>query len=282
MQSRESKVVSSKALDASLVVIECSGTRSGEHITSSSSGTYITHVVDADIRLVNDQVPSVEVDSNTTPDSTNTSHRGGEIDQDAKQDQVKSPLLKAENSQEESYGSNDMAHNHYLEEARKKTQERNMNSKPSVIPSIRLQNTANGRKLFDSCKSKVDSEPPNGSNDDITNPYECDQTLNVSADPVAVAASIAVDPASSPSSTTIDEGQTLPVSKLGCVLCHDAVAFCLRRLPAFCLKVTAFYFKTKLRFASRPSTFCSRTHCDLSQEGCVLSPRQLRFDLTAF
>ncbi|GKE17461.1 hypothetical protein Tco_1425038, partial [Tanacetum coccineum] len=25
------------------------------------------------------------------------------------------------------------------------------------------------------------SEPPNGSNSDITNPYECDQTLNVSA-----------------------------------------------------------------------------------------------------
>nr|GEY44234.1 hypothetical protein [Tanacetum cinerariifolium] len=285
MQSRESKVVSSKALDAILVVTECSGTKSGEHITSSSSGTYITHVVDAYIRLVNDQVPFIEVDSNTTPDSTNMSHRGGEIDQDAKQDQVKSPLLKAQiqekvfanaalknelrkfsetsvdtkfakpsilrkpvlqphrnqsvvrqpnafkseqrnfskprNSQEESYGSNDMAHNHYLEEARKKTQERNKNSKPSVIPSIRLQNTANGHrfspkkssvvyektslrsclrwkhtgkifttvglkwiptgKLFDSCKSKVDSEPPNGSNDDITNPYECDQTLNVSA-----------------------------------------------------------------------------------------------------
>nr|GEW46154.1 hypothetical protein [Tanacetum cinerariifolium] len=60
--------------------------------------------------------------------------------------------------------------------------------------------------------------------------------------------------------------QTLPVSKLGCVLCHDAVAFCLRRLLAFCLKVTAFCFKTKLRFASIPSAFCSRTHCDLSQE----------------
>nr|GEY74336.1 hypothetical protein [Tanacetum cinerariifolium] len=59
--------------------------------------------------------------------------------------------------------------------------------------------------------------------------------------------------------------QTLPVSKLGCVLCHDAVVFCLRRLPAFCLKVTAFCYKTKLRFASRPSAFCSRTHCDLSQ-----------------
>ncbi|GJY45368.1 hypothetical protein Tco_0434431, partial [Tanacetum coccineum] len=226
------------------------------------------------------------------------------------------------NSEEESYGSNDMAHNHYLEEARKKTQERNRNSKPSVMPYVILQNTANGStpnpkrtnqtsrslptsksscvtitvvpkadhsrnsssfsdskhffcstchkcvfnanhdacitkllnemnsrkvkphktknnnnhveqkshtqkpgrqiflghtfspkktsvvyektsprsclrwkpmgkiftnvglkwipigKLFDSCTSKVDSEPPNGSNDDITNPYKCEETLN--------------------------------------------------------------------------------------------------------
>nr|GEZ37568.1 hypothetical protein [Tanacetum cinerariifolium] len=58
MQSRESKVVSSKALDASLVVTKCSGTKSDEHITSSCSGTYITHVVDADIRPINDQDPS--------------------------------------------------------------------------------------------------------------------------------------------------------------------------------------------------------------------------------
>ncbi|GJT75358.1 hypothetical protein Tco_1042083 [Tanacetum coccineum] len=43
MQSRESKVVSSKAFDASLVVTECGGTNSDEHITSSRSGTYITH-----------------------------------------------------------------------------------------------------------------------------------------------------------------------------------------------------------------------------------------------
>ncbi|GJV25160.1 gag-pol polyprotein [Tanacetum coccineum] len=123
MQSRESKAVSSKALDASLVVTKCSGTKSDEHITSSSSGTYITHVVDADIRPVNDQVLSAEVhlttqhnvqqhtnqskpsydtyllemvDSNTTPDSTNMCHSGGEIDQNAEHDQVKSPLLKAE------------------------------------------------------------------------------------------------------------------------------------------------------------------------------------------
>ncbi|GJW07827.1 hypothetical protein Tco_1570250 [Tanacetum coccineum] len=126
--SRErSKGCSSKALDASLVVTECSGTKSDKHDTSSSSRTYITHAVDVDIRPVNDQVPFAEVqltaqhnvlanvqqhtnqsepsydtyllekvDSNTTPDSTNMCHRGGEIDQDAEQYQAKSPLLKAE------------------------------------------------------------------------------------------------------------------------------------------------------------------------------------------
>ncbi|GJU13199.1 hypothetical protein Tco_1135595 [Tanacetum coccineum] len=125
------------------------------------------------------------------------------------------------NSQEESYGSNDMAHNHYLEEARKKTQERNRNLKSSVMHTTSLQITTNGskqkprsnnqtsrslhvskssgvtsnsrifkiaglrwiptRKMFTDNTTKVDSESLNGSNDDITNPYECDQTLNVSA-----------------------------------------------------------------------------------------------------
>nr|GEW89469.1 hypothetical protein [Tanacetum cinerariifolium] len=106
---------------------QCNGTKSDEHITSSCLGTYITHVVDADIRAVNHQEPSAEVhltaqhnvlaneqqhidqfkqsydtyllekvDSNTTLDSTNMCHRGGEINQDAKQDQGKSSLLKAE------------------------------------------------------------------------------------------------------------------------------------------------------------------------------------------
>ncbi|GJW40752.1 hypothetical protein Tco_0066597 [Tanacetum coccineum] len=479
-----------KALDAGSVITESSRTKSDKHDSSSSSRTYITHAVDADIRPVNDQVPFAEVqltaqhnvlaneqqhteqsepiydtylldkvDSNTTPDSTNMCHRGGEIDQDAELYQAKSPLLKAEflktndmvekevynelsnrflqlekhcisleismqqkeiinsktdenadlkaqiqekvfvnvalknelrklkgnsvdtkfakpsilgkpvlqpprnqsavrqpnackserpnfskprfashvdvnnvlskpatphylpkvreyvlekphhviapgssrNSQEEPYGSNDMAHNHYLEEARKKTQERNRNSKPSVMHTTSLQNTTNGskpnprsnnqisrslpvsrsscgmsngvslvdhsrnsssfsdskhfvcstchkcvfnanhdncitkflkevnsrakvqssktrnnnkpvepknhtqksgrqiaigqrfspkkssavwiptRKMFTDNTTKVDNEPPNGSNDDITNPYECDQTLNVSA-----------------------------------------------------------------------------------------------------
>ncbi|GJX64628.1 retrovirus-related pol polyprotein from transposon TNT 1-94 [Tanacetum coccineum] len=209
------------------------------------------------------------------------------------------------NSQEEPYGLSVMAHNHYLEEARKKTQEINRNSRPSVMHTTSLQNTANGSKpnpmsnnqisrslpvsksscgmsngvslvdhsrnsssfsdskhfvcstchkcvfnanhdncitnflkevdsrakisigqrfspnkssdvhekpntprsclrwkptgrifkiaglrwiptgkMFTDNTTKVDSEPPNGSNGDITNPYECDQTLNVNVGPI--------------------------------------------------------------------------------------------------
>ncbi|GJW04823.1 hypothetical protein Tco_1563679 [Tanacetum coccineum] len=36
-------------------------------------------------------------------------------------------------------------------------------------------------KIFTSSTTKVDSEHPNGSNADITNPYECEQNLNVCA-----------------------------------------------------------------------------------------------------
>ncbi|GJV24543.1 hypothetical protein Tco_1377238 [Tanacetum coccineum] len=56
------------------------------------------------------------------------------------------------------YSSNDLVHNHYLEEvkkkihnhyleeAKKKTQESSRNSEPSVMPSARSQSTANGSK----------------------------------------------------------------------------------------------------------------------------------------
>ncbi|GJY17129.1 hypothetical protein Tco_0388620 [Tanacetum coccineum] len=170
------------------------------------------------------------------------------------------------------YSSNDMVHNHYLEEAKKKTQESSRNSEPSVMPSARSKTTINGSKpkprinnqksrnwpasksscvttttvptaehsrnsrSFSDSKhfvpshkittrfkpveqtsvakkpesqipigdkfsikktsvvhektitprsclrtTKVDSEHSNGLNDDITNRYECEQTLDVSA-----------------------------------------------------------------------------------------------------
>ncbi|GKA49380.1 hypothetical protein Tco_0742453 [Tanacetum coccineum] len=44
------------------------------------------------------------------------------------------------------FSSNDMVHNHYLDEARKKTQERDRNLKTSVMRSARFQSTADGSK----------------------------------------------------------------------------------------------------------------------------------------
>ncbi|GKD77547.1 hypothetical protein Tco_1340168 [Tanacetum coccineum] len=55
-----------------------------------------------------------------------------------------------------------------------------MHEKPNT-PRSCLRWIPTGKMFIDST-TKVDSEPPNGSNEDIINPYECDQTLNVSAD----------------------------------------------------------------------------------------------------
>ncbi|GKB90856.1 hypothetical protein Tco_0963128 [Tanacetum coccineum] len=44
------------------------------------------------------------------------------------------------------YSSNDMVHNHYLEEAKKKTQESGRNSRPCVMPFVRSQSTSNNCK----------------------------------------------------------------------------------------------------------------------------------------
>ncbi|GJU17479.1 hypothetical protein Tco_1145445 [Tanacetum coccineum] len=147
----------------------------------------------------------------------------------AKPHHVNAPS-SSRNSKKESYGSNDMAHTYFLEEIRKKTQDRNRIPNPRDMASARTQRTPNactpkprnisrkpshktttrykpiektsntkksgrqiaigqrllvlGGYLLERCSpitAKVDSKPPNGSNKDITNPYECDQTLNVSA-----------------------------------------------------------------------------------------------------
>nr|GEY00703.1 hypothetical protein [Tanacetum cinerariifolium] len=54
MQTTEEKVDTSKALDASLVNTESSGTESGKHDTSSSSGND-AHADDADIKPIYDE-----------------------------------------------------------------------------------------------------------------------------------------------------------------------------------------------------------------------------------
>ncbi|GJY90738.1 hypothetical protein Tco_0505934 [Tanacetum coccineum] len=49
-------------------------------------------------------------------------------------------------------------------------------------------------KIFNSSTTKVDSEPPNGSNEDITNQYEYEQTLNVSACTLNLSADTSFNP----------------------------------------------------------------------------------------
>ncbi|GJT38927.1 hypothetical protein Tco_0938792 [Tanacetum coccineum] len=50
------------------------------------------------------------------------------------------------------------------------------------------------RKIFTSSTTKVDSKPTNGSNDDITNKYECEQTLDVSAGTLNLSAGTSFNP----------------------------------------------------------------------------------------
>nr|GFC52358.1 hypothetical protein [Tanacetum cinerariifolium] len=113
MQSKERKDNSSKALDVGLVVMQSNETESERHVLSSRSKND-THNDDADIYSVNDKQPMAEVqlpaehnilaneqqhseqsksvydtyllekvDRNTISESTDMSHRGGEIDQNA-------------------------------------------------------------------------------------------------------------------------------------------------------------------------------------------------------
>nr|GEX38605.1 hypothetical protein [Tanacetum cinerariifolium] len=91
IQTKESKIDTGKALDASLVIMECSGTEFGKQDTSSRSGND-TYINDADIRPIYDEEPMAEMKLG-------------------------------------------------------KTQERDRNSKTSVLPSAKFQSTAIGSKL---------------------------------------------------------------------------------------------------------------------------------------
>ncbi|GJU00039.1 hypothetical protein Tco_1110377 [Tanacetum coccineum] len=59
--------------------------------------------------------------------------------------------------------------------------------------------------MFTDNTTKVDSEPPNGLNDDITNPYECDQNLNVCAGTLNLIADLALELGKSISLTEAEE-----------------------------------------------------------------------------
>ncbi|GJU46814.1 hypothetical protein Tco_1204080 [Tanacetum coccineum] len=93
----------------------------------------------------------------------------------ASQVDVKKDLNSSKNMPR--FSSNDMVHNHYLEEAKEKTQERDKNSTSSVMYSARWVPTD---KIFASCTSKADNESTHGSNVDILKIHKCKQTLDLS------------------------------------------------------------------------------------------------------
>ncbi|GJR56718.1 hypothetical protein Tco_1407239 [Tanacetum coccineum] len=167
-----------KALHADLVVMESKGTESGKHDTRSSSENYITHAVDADIRPVNDQVPLVEITLRIlvlflTPNTLFAACKKSVFN--ANHDELYNKIPER--------GVNTRATVQSPKTRKQQQTRRNQRGYSETGRKIAIgQRWIPTGKMFIDSTTKVDSEPPNGSNEDIINPYECDQTLNVSAD----------------------------------------------------------------------------------------------------
>ncbi|GJW42123.1 hypothetical protein Tco_0070922 [Tanacetum coccineum] len=167
LQMQESKIDTGKAVAKALVVTESSGTESEVQDDNSRPGNDID-ADDADIRPIYDEEPMDEVQLTAEcnifaigqqhteqPEIimkvglTITQHyfpmRRESIS--AKPDHMIASSESRDSSKNmPRFSSNDMIHNHYLDEARKKTQERDRNSKTNVIPFARFQSTAVGSK----------------------------------------------------------------------------------------------------------------------------------------
>ncbi|GJS83003.1 hypothetical protein Tco_0749544 [Tanacetum coccineum] len=133
MQTTEDKVDSSKALDASLVDTESSGTTLKEQDTSSRSGND-AHADDADIR----------------------------------------PYL--------------------CEKCEGLRKEKSVLQNLITLIALAYEMGSYWKVFQLEHKTKVESEPTNGSNDDITNQYECKQTLDVSAGTLNIHAGTSLNP----------------------------------------------------------------------------------------
>ncbi|GKA32581.1 hypothetical protein Tco_0718948 [Tanacetum coccineum] len=212
MQTTEDKVDSSKALDASLVDTKSSGTALKEQDISSRSGND-AHADDADIRHIYNEKPMAEVQTTAEINifATRQQHieqpefnNKGEVDQNA--DNVMTNVGNWLYNHVETNGlfrqidcvfslndldfqsnglptqvdvNNDLSKpvtTHYLPKERESLLQK-------LISDLNLASSrwVPTRKIFTSSTTKVDSEPTNGLNDDITNQYECKQTLDVRA-----------------------------------------------------------------------------------------------------
>ncbi|GJV96112.1 retrovirus-related pol polyprotein from transposon TNT 1-94 [Tanacetum coccineum] len=167
IQTTKQKIDTSNALDSSSVIIESNGTELQKQDTSSRSGN------DADIRPIYDEEPMAgfvviqptafkserpriskprfasQVDVNNDLSKPVTTHY---LTKESESVVAKPHQVIASSESRNSlknmprFSSNDMVHNHYLEEAKKQTQESDRNSRPSVLPSAKSQSTANASK----------------------------------------------------------------------------------------------------------------------------------------
>ncbi|GJU77342.1 hypothetical protein Tco_1274412 [Tanacetum coccineum] len=152
---------------------ESSGTALKEQDTSSRSGND-AHADDADIRPIYDEEPMAEVQTTAEINifATGQQHteqpefnNEGEVDQNAEQCHDTCPLPAQ------------LTDNHTTELSNQSLEFENIRK---LFKTVGLKWIPT-RKIFTSSTTKVDSEPTNGSNADITNQYESAQTLDVSA-----------------------------------------------------------------------------------------------------
>ncbi|GJX08732.1 hypothetical protein Tco_0196664 [Tanacetum coccineum] len=171
MQKTEGKVDTSTTLDASLIDTESSVTESKEQDTSSKSGNDVD-ADDADIKPVYDKEPMAEVQMTAEIHvfATGKQHteqpefnNEGEVDQNAEQCHDTRPLPAK------------LTDNQITELSNQSLKSENICLKKTVAQWVPTG------KIFTFSTTKVDSEPPHGSNTDITNLHECKQTLDSSA-----------------------------------------------------------------------------------------------------
>nr|GEX99603.1 hypothetical protein [Tanacetum cinerariifolium] len=130
MQTQESKIDTGKVVNDDLVVTESSRTES-EVQDDNGRSENDTDADDVDIRTIYDEDPMVE---RREFDSAKPDHM------------IASSESKNSSKNMPRFSLNDMVHNYYLDEARKKKQERDRNSKTSVMPSTRFQSIVDGSK----------------------------------------------------------------------------------------------------------------------------------------
>nr|GEV46951.1 hypothetical protein [Tanacetum cinerariifolium] len=136
-------MASFKVLKTQFQMFTRSGIESKEKDTSRRSGND-AHADDAHIRPIYDEEPMVE--DLSKPVTTHYLPKEREVASVKPHHVIASSNSRNSSKNMPRFSSNDIVHNHYLEEAKKKTQESNRNLEPSVMPSTRSQSTANGSK----------------------------------------------------------------------------------------------------------------------------------------